>query len=393
MFVRPGSFLALVSAGIACWLARQAAARIEYLKAENRALRDRLGRRRMIFTDAERRTLAKLAKEVGRKALSNLDPIVTPATLLRWHRELVAKKWTFLERRRPGRPGTKVDIEQLIVRVATDNPSWGYTRIQGALSNLDIQVGRGTIRRILRDHLRDHLIEPAPSRGRRISWSTFLKAHWRGLAASDFFTVEVWSWTGLLTFYVLFVIDLSTRRATVCGTTTNPNDAWMLQVSRNLIDMESGALCDKRFLIVDPDTKYSASFRQTLEREGIRVIRLPPRSPNPNAYAERFVRSVKEECLSKLIPIGPGMLKRSVREYVNHYHRERNHQVIGNRLITPMTTGHRVAQTIVRRPRLGGILNFYQRAGSVVDGVFGQNGVTELEKLTLIRAKNPLIIS
>src|ERR1700722_20086197 len=146
MFVRPGSFLALVSAGIACWLERQAAARIEYLKAENHALRARLGKRRIVFTDAERRTLASLAKEVGRKALSNLDPIVTPATPLRWHRELVAKKWTFLERRRPGRPRTKVDIEQLIVRMATDNPSWGYTRIQGALLNLDIQVGRGTIR-------------------------------------------------------------------------------------------------------------------------------------------------------------------------------------------------------------------------------------------------------
>jgi putative transposase len=360
MFVRPGSFLALVSAGIACWLERQAAARIEYLKAENRALRIRLGRHRMIFTDAERRTLAKLAKEVGRKALSNLDPIVTPATLLRWHRELVAKKWTFLERRHPGRPRTKVDIEQLIVRMATDNPSWGYTRIQGALINLDIRVGRGTIRRILRDHL----IEPAPSRGRRISWSTFLKAHWRGLAASDFFTVEVWSLRGLLTFYVLFVIDLSTRRVTVCGMTTNPNDVWMLQVSRNLIDVESGALRDKRFLIVDRDVKYSATFRQTLEREGIGVIRLPPRSPNLNAYAERFVRSVKEECLSKLIPIGPGMLERSLREYVNHYHRERNHQGVGNRLITPMTTRHHVAQTIVRRPRLGGILNFYQRAAA-----------------------------
>src|SRR5579859_1038137 len=173
MFVRPGSFLALVSAGIACWLERQAAARIEYLKAENRALRTRFSRRRIIFTDAERQTLAELAKEVGRKALSNLDPIVTPATLLRWHRELVAKKWTFLERRRPGRPRTKFDMEQLIVRMATDNPSWGYTRIQGALTNLDIRVGRGTIRCILKDHL----IEPAPSRGRRLSWSSFLKAH------------------------------------------------------------------------------------------------------------------------------------------------------------------------------------------------------------------------
>jgi putative transposase len=228
------------------------------------------------------------------------------------------------------------------------------------LINLDIQVGRDsdTIRRILRDHL----IEPAPSRGRRISWSTFLKAHWRGLAASDFFTFEVWSWKGLLTFYVLFVIDLSTRRVTVCGMTTNPNDVWMLQVSRNLIDVESGALRDKRFLTVDRDAKYSETFRRTLEREGIGVIRLPPRSPNLNAYAERFVCSLKEECLSKLIPIGPRMLERSLREYVNHYHGERNHQGVGNRLITPMITRHHVAQTIVRRPRLGGILNFYQRA-------------------------------
>src|SRR5579859_4502595 len=227
MFIRPGSFLALVSAGIACWLERQAAARIEYLKAENRALRIRLGRRRMIFT--------------------------------------------------------------------------GYTRIQG----------------------------------RRISWSAFLKAHWRALAASDFFTVEVWGLKGLLTFYVLFVIDLSTRRVTVCGMTTNPNDVWMLQISRNLIDVESGALRDKRLLIIDRDTKYSSSFRQALEREGVGVIRLPPRSPNLNAYAERFVRSVKEECLSKIIPIGPSLVRRVLLYYVDGYHRERNHQGLGNRTITP----------------------------------------------------------
>jgi putative transposase len=122
------------------------------------------GPRRILFTDAERRTLATLAKEIGRTALHSLNPIVTPATLLRWHRDLVAEKWSFLERRRPGRPHTKIDTEQLIVRMATDNPGWGYTRIQGALMNLKIKVGRGTIRRILKEHL----IEPAPSRGRRL---------------------------------------------------------------------------------------------------------------------------------------------------------------------------------------------------------------------------------
>ena len=174
--------------------------------------------------------------------------------------------------------------------MAKDNPSWGYTRIQDALINLDIKVERGTIRRILMDHL----IEPAPSRGRRISWSTFLKAHWRGLAASDFFTVEVWSWRGLLTHYILFVIELATRRITIAGITTNPNEAWMLQMARNLTDVEFGMLRDTRHLIVDRDTKYSAAFRTFIAREGIDVIRLPPRSPNLNAFAERLDRTVKE---------------------------------------------------------------------------------------------------
>jgi putative transposase len=360
MSLRPGSFLALLSAGLASWLERQAAARIEYLKAENRALRARLGQRRILFTDAERRTLATLAKEVGRKALLSLDPIVTPATLLRWHRDLVAEKWTFLARRRPGRPRTKIDTEQLIVRMATENPGWGYTRIQGALMNLGIKVGRGTIRRILKEHL----IEPAPSRGRRISWSSFLKAHWRALAASDFFTVEVWNLKGLQTFYVLFVIDLSTRWVTLCGVTSAPNEAWMLQMSRNLLDGESGVLGDKRFLIIDRDTKYPLSFRKALEREGVGIIRLPPRSPNLNAYAERFVRSVKEECLSKIIPIGPRMLRRAMREYVEHYHGERNHQGLGNRTINLLPNHHNATQTIHRRTRLGGILNFYQLAAA-----------------------------
>jgi putative transposase len=316
MSLRPGALFAFLSAGMACWLERHAAARIEYLRTENRALRARLGRRRILFTDAERRSLATLGKEIGRKALNDLDPIVSAATLLRWHRELVAKKWTFLERRRPGRPRTRIDVEQLIVRMANENPSWGYTRIQGALIDLDIHVGRGAIQRMLKDHL----IEPAPSRGRRLSWSTFLKTHWRGLAASDFFTAEVWSWKRRFTVYILFVMDRATRRVTICGLTANPNESWMLQISRNLLDSQSGALRDKRHLIVDRDTKYSSTYRQALAREGIGVIRLPPRSPNLNAYAERFVRSIKEECLSNLIPIGQRMLRNSLLEYVEHYY-------------------------------------------------------------------------
>jgi len=237
----PRHFLTVLIASMSFWLERQSASQIEYLKAENRALRSRLGPGRVRFTDAERRTLGALAKQIGAKALRELDTIVSPAILLRWHRELVARKWTFLERRRPGRPRTSIDIEQLVVRTARENPSWDYTRIHGALSNLDIAVGRGTIRRILKDHL----IEPAPVRGRGIPWSVFLKAHWRVIAASDFFSVEVWSWQGLVTHYVLFVIELATQRVEICGITTNPNEAWMLQMARELFS-ESGMLLGKR---------------------------------------------------------------------------------------------------------------------------------------------------
>jgi transposase InsO family protein len=352
--------MALLVASMGCWLDRQATAQIDYLKTENRLLRSRLGGRRLLFSDAERRTLATLATEIGAKALRDLDPIVCPATLLRWHRELIARKWTFLERRRPGRPRTKIDVEQLIVQMAHQNPGWGYTRIHGALLNLNIKIGRGTIRRILKDHL----IEPAPVRGRRIPWSAFLKAHWRAIAASDFFTVEVWSWHGLVTHYVLFVIDLATRRVIIGGMTTNPNEMWMLQIARTWTDSESGALLGKRHLIVDRDTKYSMAFRTFLAREGVEVIRLPPRSPNLNAFAERFVRSVKSECLSKLIPIGASMLRRALHEYMEHYHCERNHQGLRNELIAPAHVRQPQSEHIKRRSRIGGMLNFYERAAA-----------------------------
>jgi putative transposase len=272
----------------------------------------------------------------------------------------VAQTWTFLERRRPGRPRTHIDIEQVVLRMAEENPSWGYTRIHGALSNLDIKVGRGTIRRILKDHL----IEPAPVRGRRIPWSVFLKAHWKAIAASDFFAVEVWNWRGLVTHYILFVIDLATRRVVIAGITPNPNEAWMLQMARNLTDAGTGMLRGRQHLIVDRDTKYSAAFRTFLVREGVEVIRLPPRSPNLNAYAERFVRSVKGECLSRLIPIGVPMLRRAMHEYMEHYHRERNHQGLHNQLIVPLRVSRSKSETVARRSRLGGMLSYYERAAA-----------------------------
>src|SRR6266581_169098 len=320
------SFLLMIAAG---WVHRHQLIVIEFLQAENRLLKDRLRGRRIHFTDAERALLARKAKAVGRKALLELDTIVSPDTLLRWHRRLVAQKWNFVERRSPGRPGIMRHISNLILRMAQENPGWGYTRIQGALANLHHKVGRGTIANVLKRNG----IEPAPERRRRTQWSTFLKAHWKVLAASDFFTVEVWTGRGLVTHYVLFLISLADRVVKIAGITTRPDESWMLQMARNETDSQVGALVAKRYLILDRDTKYSEQFRRLIGESGTNVIRLPPMSPNLNAYAERFVRSIKEECLDRMIFVGQASLRRAVAEYMEHYHAERNHQGLENRLI------------------------------------------------------------
>src|SRR5258708_3167630 len=320
------SFLLAVVSG---WTHRHPLLVIEFLQAENRLLKDRLRGKRVRFTDAERALLARKAKAVGRKALLKLETIVSPDTLLRWHRRLIAEKWNFVHRRGPGRPGIMREISALIVRMARDNPGWGYTRIQGALGNLGHRVGRGTVANVLKRSG----IEPSPERSKRTTWSTFLKAHWRVLAASDFLTTEVWTPRGLVTHYVLFVISLADRVVEIAGITTRPDEAWMRQAGRNLIDSESGAMRGKGYLILDRDTKYTDQFRRLIRGSGTNVIRLPPRSPNLNAYAERFVRSIKHECLNRMIFIGQASLRRAVAEYMDHYHRERNHQGLDNGLI------------------------------------------------------------
>ena len=204
-------------------------------------------------------------------------------------------------------------------------------------------------------------IEPSPERSKRTTWSTFLKAHWKVLAASDFLTVEVWTAKGLVTHYLLFVISLADRVVDIAGITTRPDESWMLQIARNMTDAQSGALRFKRYLIIDRDAKYSEQFRRLIRDTGTKVIRLPPRSPNLNAYAERFVRSIKEECLDRMIFVGQASLRRSVCEYVEHYHRERNHQGPENRLLYAPRLVAADSGPIACHARLGGTLNFYYR--------------------------------
>ena len=182
------------------------------------------------------------------------------------------------------------------------------------------------------------------------------------MAATDFLSVEVFTPKGLITQYILFFMDIASRSVPVAGITPHPDNSWMTQIARNIIDVNDGFLRDKRYLLLDRDTKYSDAFRGILVREGIQVIRLPPRSPNLNAFAERFVRSIKEECLNRMIFVGQASLRRAITQYLTHYHGERNHQGLENRLLKPCCAVGEPHAPVKRRERLGGMLSFYHRA-------------------------------
>jgi transposase InsO family protein len=343
-----------ILAAVVGWVHWQQQEALEYLRAENRILKAQLHRRRLRLTDDERRRLAVLGKRLGRRLLTQVATIVTPDTILRWHRQLIAQKWTY-PRRRAGRPGVLLEIRRLVVRMANENPGWGYTRIQGALKNLGHRVARSTIAAVLK-------AEGIPPGGERpMSWHTFLRAHWGALMAADFFTTEVWTLRGLVTYYTVFVIELHSRRVQIVACTSHPDEAFMLQIARQLTDAVDGVLNGRRFLICDRDRKWSAAVRHVLETSGVRVVRIPFRAPNCSAHAERFVRSIKEECLDRLIPLGERHLRRTLAEFVAHYHCERNHQGLGNDLIDAAGVAHSFG-AIRRRQRLGGLLSYYYRA-------------------------------
>jgi len=339
------------------WVNRQQQQVIDYLLEENRVLREQLGGRRIRLNDAQRRRLAVKGKLLGRKVLNKVAGIVTPDTILRWYRRLVAKKYDGASRRGPGRPATDKDIAALLVRMARENPSWGYMRLRDALRHLGHEIGRTAVKRILLDHG----IDPAPERERRTNWKTFIKAHLGEVAAADFFSVEILSVFGLVRYVVLFVIDIKTRRVEIAGITDAPNEAWMKQMARNLTDGFDGFLRDTRFLILDRDPLYSAVFRRMLKDSGVEPVRLPARSPDLNAYAERFVLSAKKECLNRIVPLSEAHLRRSLAAFRVHYHRERHHQGLGGKLIVDDENAGQQEGRVECRERLGGLLRYYYR--------------------------------
>ncbi len=351
--------LHVLIAMVAGWVTRHQQKVIAYLQEENRILKAQLGKRRLRLTDTQRRRLAALAYPLGRKRLKELATLATPDTLMRWYQRLIADKFDGSTRRKElGRPRVPEEVEQLVLRMAQENPSWGYRRIQGALANLGHHIDKITVRNILRRH---H-IDPAPKRREGgMSWTQFIKLHWEVLAATDFFAVEVATWYGLVTYYVLVVMELSTRRVEIAGITPHPNAAFMQQCARQLTDYFDGFLLGKRSLIHDRDNKFTEAFDQYLRDHGVEPVVLPPRSPNLHAHCERFVRSIKEEALSRMIFLGEGSLRYALNQYLSHYHAERNHQGLDNQLIAPEPEVGGPRGQVRHRERLGGLLSYYHR--------------------------------
>ena len=348
----------LLFAILSGWVHQRQQQIIEFQNAQIISLMQSQGKKRILLTDDQRRLLAVKGKALGRKTLQELTTIVTPDTILRWHRQLVAKKWDHSAKRNSvGRPRVRQVIVDLVLRFARENESWGCDRIQGALANLGYHISDTTVENILKNHG----IESAPQRKQQTQWKTFLKAHWDVLAAIDFTSVEVWTKRGLVTFHLLFVMELATRRVHFAGCTTAAPEVWMSQIARNLTDADDGFLKGKRYLIMDRDPRFSAAFREILKSADVKSIRLPPRSPNLNAYMERYFRSLKSESLNRMIFFGEKSLRRAVVEFVVHYHSERNHQGLNNEIIEPSDEVGHIAGKIKSRERLGGMLRYYYR--------------------------------
>jgi transposase InsO family protein len=241
------------------------------------------------------------------------------------------------------------------MKMARENRSWGYTRIEGAWANLDQEVGRGTIANVLRAAG----IEPSAPRRKGLTWKEFLKRHWPVLAATDFFTVELWTATGLIRDHVLFVIHLATREVQIAGIVPAPNENWMKQVARSLTDPLDGFLRSSRYRIHDRATVFTEPFRQMLRSSKVETIRLPVRSPNLNVFAERFVSTIRADCLDRLF--GESSLQRAVGAFMLHYNRERNHQSLEHEIIQPEFPEFPVEGEILCRERLGGLWRYYYR--------------------------------
>jgi putative transposase len=349
MFVRLTGWLAL--------LARSAAskdAELLVLRQEVAVLRRQNPKPKLDWAD--RAVLAALARLLPRPL--RMSRLVTPDTLLRWHRRLVRWRWTYPPK--GGRPSIDAKVAALIEQMARENPSWGYKRIQGELLGLGYRVGASTVRRVLK-RLR---ISPAPQRD-RTTWRQFLRSQAATMLACDFFHVDCA--VTLRRLYVFFVIKVGTRHVHVLGVTANPDGAWTIQQARNLLMDLAERASQFQFLVRDRAGQFTEAFDAVLAGAGIEVVKIPPRSPGANAYAERWVRTVRAECTDRMLIAGPRHLRAVLDEYVAHYNRHRPHRArelrppdAGDTATAPVTD---LAAARIRRSNLlGGLIHEYERA-------------------------------
>jgi transposase InsO family protein len=309
--------------------------------------------RRPQMRDADRLFLTALSRAHPRHVWSAFS--VSPRTLLRWHKRLVARRWTY-GHRRPGRPAIGRDVQALVLSLARENPTWGYRRIVGELRGLGVSIAPSSVRAIL---IR-HRLPPAPQRD-GASWRQFLRQNSATMLACDFFTVEtVW----LTRIYVLFFVSLERRRVEFVASTRNPDGRWAAQQARNLLMHLADRGQSFRYLLHDRDSKFSGGFDEIFRSEGVTTIRTPIRAPNANAYAERWVGTLRRECLDRILIINRRQLDHVLRLYANHYNRHRPHRSLSLRPPDEPASapGSARIQHIRKHQLLGGLINEYRAA-------------------------------
>ncbi len=342
---------------LAGWMNRQQQDVISYLREENRILREKLGHKRIILNDSQKRRLANAAMKLGRDLLRQFGTLFSPDTILRWQRLLIARKYDGSGGKRGPQPKKANSVRKLVLQMAAESPGWGYGRIYGELRKLGYDVHWQTVRRIMLDAG----LLPDPDKPYKSTWKTFLASHWESIAACDFFSVEAWGLKGLTRYMVFFVIDLATRRVQIAGIHVDPCETQMLQWARNLTDAEDGFLKGKRILIHDRDPLFTKKFQETLRVAGVRCLKMPRWSPNLNSFSESWIRSAKRECMDKIVFFSERQIRHVVEQYVEHHNLERPHKGLEYRRPTEPDTPPPRDGPIKCRERLGGLLKSYYR--------------------------------
>ena len=332
---------------------------IDYLREQVRVLVEQQEKqdKRIRLSNSQRMRVAAKAKRLSRRMLEQCTELFTPDTIMRWFRELVAQKCDGSENRTsPGRPQIEQEIVNLVIRFKEENPRWGYKKIRDQIVYLGYLISKSSVKNILIENGYD----PEPDLTVRSTWHEFIRSHWDVLAACDFFTIELLVGPRLVRCTVFFVIELASRKVFFAPIKLQPDGTYMKQVAKLLTELEEGFLHGKRYLIHDRDPLYTtAGFHEILRGSGIEPVKLPARSPDLNCYAERFVKSVKSECLDHLILSSVEQLEYVLRQYSAYYHHERIHQSL-DQIIEPKYPIDDSAE-IVCIERLGGLLKSYHR--------------------------------